>query len=44
MINYRDQYWEHIPYTTYGDLKRWGRYKRNSKIRRIIRDIKWLPI
>lgn len=44
MIDYRHQYSRYVFFTTEGDLRRWGRYKLKTKLRRIIRDIKWLPI
>ena len=44
MIDYKHQESIYVFFATEGDIRRWGRYKKNRKIRRIIRDIKWLPI
>ena len=44
MIDYKHQACKYVFFATEGDLRRWGRYKRNTLLRRIIRDVKWLPI
>jgi len=44
MIDYKHRESIYVPFATEGDIRRWGRYKTKMKIRRIIRDIKWLPI
>lgn len=41
MIDYKHQESAYVPFATEGDLRRWGRYKTKTLLRRIIRDIKW---
>ena len=44
MIDYRHQYSKYVFFTTEGDIRRWGRYEKKTKLRKIIRDIKWINI
>jgi len=40
MIDLKNQPCPYLFYASYGDIRRWGRYEKKSKLRKILRDLK----